>query len=123
MKKVFSSAGEVAVDVRDVAAARRWYSEKLGLSYSSADVEEAALELGYSGDFVVLYLVEIAGKERPNKIPGSPPILFARKLADAREYLCTRGVDVGPIQSDSGGNQFFRFRDLEGNELEVCQEH
>ena len=86
-------------------------------------MEEASLELGYSADSVVVYLVEIVGNARPNKSLGRPPIVFARKLADAHEYLSTRGVDVGPIQSDSGGNQFFRFRDLEGNELEVRQEH
>ena len=45
---MFSSAGDVVVDVRDVVAAQRWYSEKLGLLYSSAEVEEASLELGYS---------------------------------------------------------------------------
>jgi len=100
-----------------------WYAEKLGFSYSSADVEEASLELGYSSDSIVVYLVEITGSARPNKSPGKPPIMFARKLADAHEDLSSKGVDVGPIQSDSGGNQFFRFRDLEGNELEVCQEH
>lgn len=122
-KKMFSSAGDVVVDVRDVVAAQRWYSEKLGLSYSSAEVEEASLELGYSADSVVVYLVEIVGNARPNKSPGRPPIVFAKKLADAHEYLSTRGVDVGPIQSDSGGNRFFLFRDLEGNEMEVCQEH
>lgn len=121
-KKMFSSAGDVVAGVSDVAAAQRWYSEKLGLPYSAADVEEASLELGYSPDSVVVYLVEISSNERPNESPGRPPIMFARKLADAHECLSTRGVDVGPIEADSGGNQFFRFRDLEGNELEVCQE-
>jgi hypothetical protein len=121
-KKIFSSSGDVVADVSNVAAAQRWYSEKLGLSYSSPDVDEASLELGYSADSIVVYLVEISGSERSNRSPGKPPIMFARKLADAHEHLSSRRVDVGPIQSDSGGNQFFRFRDLEGNELEVCQE-
>ncbi|HTZ49346.1 MAG TPA: hypothetical protein VMH20_17280 [Verrucomicrobiae bacterium] len=120
---MFSSAGDVVVDVRDVAAAQRWYSEKLGLPYSSPDVEEASLELGYSADSIVVYFVEISGSECSKKSPGKPPIMFARKLADAHQHLSSRGVDVDPIQSDSGGNQFCRFRDLEGNELEVCQEH
>jgi hypothetical protein len=122
-KKIFSSAGDVVVDVRDVVATQRWYSEKLGFSYASADVDEASLELGYSADSVVVYLVEIVGNALPNKSPGRPPIMFARKVSDAHEYLSTRGVEVGLIQRDSGGNQFFRFRDFEGNELEVCQEH
>ena len=122
-KKIFYSAGDVVSEVHDVVAAQRWYSEKLGLPYSSRDVEEASMELGYSADEVVVYLVEISGSERPNKSMGRPPIMFVGKLADAHGHLSSRGVDVGPIQSDSGGNRFFRFRDLEGNELEVCQEH
>jgi hypothetical protein len=36
---MFYSGGEVAVDVRDVAAAQRWYSEKLGLGYFSTEVK------------------------------------------------------------------------------------
>ena len=121
-KKMFSAAGDVAVDVRDIAAAQQWYAEKLGLSYSSANAEDTGLELGYSADSVVVYLVEISGDARPNKSPGRPPIVFASKLAEAHERLSNRGVDVDPIHSDYGGNQFFRFRDLEGNELEVCQD-
>jgi catechol 2,3-dioxygenase-like lactoylglutathione lyase family enzyme len=122
-KKMFYSAGDVVAKVHDVAAAQRWYSAKLGLLYSSTDVEEASMELGYSAEQVVVYLVEISGNECPNKGTGRPPIMFVGGLGDAHKYLSTRGVDVGPIQSDSGGNRFFRFRDLEGNELEVCQEN
>jgi hypothetical protein len=96
--------------------------KNLGIPIHPPDVEEASLELGYSADSIVVYLVEISGSERSNRSPGKPPIMFARKLADAHEHLSSRGVDVGPIQSDSGGNQFFWFRDLEGSELEVCQE-
>jgi catechol 2,3-dioxygenase-like lactoylglutathione lyase family enzyme len=121
-KRLFNSAGDVAVDAHDVAAAQRWYAEKLGLRYSSTEVEEASMELGYSPDDVVVYLTEVSGNERPDVQPRHPPIIFARKLPEAHEYLSSGGVDVGSIQSDSGGNQFFRFRDLEGNELEVYQE-
>jgi catechol 2,3-dioxygenase-like lactoylglutathione lyase family enzyme len=121
-KKVFSFQDSVAVDVRDLEAARRWYSEKMGLSYSSTDVEEADMVLGYSDKDAYLSLVRITGADRPNRQPGRPPIIFARKLNAAHEYLSSRGVEAGSIQQDSGGNHFFRFRDLEGNELEVCQE-
>ncbi len=120
---MFFSAGDVTIDAHDVVAAQRWYSEKLGLSYSSVDAEDVGLELGYSPDSIVVYLAEISDNARPNRGPGRPPTVFAKKLVDAHQYLSTQGVDVGPIQSDSGGNQFFRFRDLEGNELEVCQEN
>jgi catechol 2,3-dioxygenase-like lactoylglutathione lyase family enzyme len=121
-RRIFRSAGDVAVDVHDVAAAQRWYSEKLGLPYSSSEVEEASMELGYSHDEVVVYLVEMSGSDRPNRNPQRPSIIFVKKVAGAHEFLRSRGVNAGPIQSDSGGNQFFRFHDLEDNELEVCQE-
>ena len=122
-KRTFTSAGDVVVSVRDVEAARRWYSKKLRLPYSSTEVEEASMEVGYSAEAVVIYFVGISRNERPDKSSRRPPIMFARNVAQAHESLCSRGVDAGPIQSDSGGNQFFRFRDLEGNELEVCQEN
>src|SRR5277367_6502707 len=110
-KRMFSSAGDVAIDVHDVATAQRWYSEKLGLLYFSTDVEEASMEMGYSADLIIIYLTEIPGGEHSYKRPERPPIMFARKLTDAHECLSSRSVDVGPIQSDSGGNKFFHFRD------------
>jgi catechol 2,3-dioxygenase-like lactoylglutathione lyase family enzyme len=121
-KKVFTFADAVAVKVHDVAAAQRWYAEKLGLHYSSTKSAEATMVLGYSADDAQLYFTKISGSQRPDIIPSRPPIIFARNLAAAHEYLSPRGVAVEPLRSDSGGNKFFRFRDLEGNELEVCQE-
>lgn len=121
-KKVLSFQDAVVIEVRDVAAAQRWYSEKLGLRYSSTEAQEASVVLGYSDDDAELYLVESSGNERSESHSGKPPIIFASILAAAHEYLSSRGVAVGPLQTDSGGNRFFRFRDLEGNELEICQE-
>ncbi len=91
-KKVFSSAGDVVVDVRDIAAAQRWYCEKLGLSYSSPDVEEASMELGYSPDSIVAYLVEISGSQRPNKSPASAYRIHRtnRDLAKTPAHLSDR---------------------------------
>jgi catechol 2,3-dioxygenase-like lactoylglutathione lyase family enzyme len=55
MKKVLSFQDAVVVEVRDVAVAQRWYSEKLGFRYSSTEVEEASVVLGYSDDDAQLY--------------------------------------------------------------------
>lgn len=121
-KKVFTFADAVAVNVHDVAAAQQWYAEKLGLRYSSTKIAEATMVLGYSADDAQLYLTKISSSQRPDIQPSRPPIIFAKNLAAAHEYVSSRGVAVGPLRSDSGGNKFFRFRDLEGNELEVCQE-
>lgn len=118
---MFYSAGDVVVYVHDVTAAKRWYSEKLGLHYFSNEGEEIGIATGYSDKAIVVYLVQIpAGEETSNRSPR-PPIMFAWKLADAHEYLSSRNVNVSPIQKDYGGNPFFRFRDLEGNEMEVCK--
>jgi catechol 2,3-dioxygenase-like lactoylglutathione lyase family enzyme len=123
-KKHFILQDSVVVDVRDLAAAKKWYAEKLGLTYSSTDIPEdqGSMVLGYSAEDAYLYLVQTTGDARPNTRPGHPPIMFSKKLPAAHEHLSSRGVAVGPIQSDSGGNRFFRFPDLDGNELEVCQQ-
>jgi hypothetical protein len=50
------------------------------------------------------------------------PILFARNMQKARDWMANRGIAVGPITTDSGGNQLFQFQDLDGNSIEVCKE-
>jgi predicted enzyme related to lactoylglutathione lyase len=50
-------------------------------------------------------------------------MLFTKKIEAAYEELASRGISVGPIETDSGGNRFFRFPDSEGNEIEVCREN
>ena len=94
IKKVFSFQDSVAVDVRDIAAAQRWYAEKMGLDYSSTDVEEADMVVGYSAQNVYLYLVKVTGADCPDRTPGRPPIIFAGKLMAAREYLSWCGFRV-----------------------------
>jgi len=123
-KKIFTADERIAVDVVDLEAARRWYSEKLGLGYSSTELaeEEGDMVLGYSAEQPLVYLVEVEAGERADARPNHPPILFAPKVDAAHRYLSSRGVSTNPVESDRGGNRFFRFRDLEGNEVEVCQQ-
>jgi hypothetical protein len=97
-KKVFSFNEGVAVDVVDVAAARRWYAEKLGLTYSSTKVEEADVVLGYSEHEPQVYLGGVIDDVRPDVIPGRPPILFAKKLETAHEHLCSRALLWAPYK-------------------------
>jgi hypothetical protein len=47
-------------------------------------------------------------------------MLFAAKLQKTHDWLKDRGVTVGPIGLDSGGNQFFT--SLDGNLIEMCEE-
>lgn len=50
------------------------------------------------------------------------PILFTNKIEAAHAEFAARAIHVKPIQSDSGGNRFFRFCDLDDNEIEGCLE-
>ena len=49
-------------------------------------------------------------------------ILFTRSLDALHAEFVSRGIQIGPIQCDSGGNRFFKWQDLEGNTIEVCHE-
>lgn len=66
-------------------------------------------------------LVSIPPGETNTNVEGHS-ILFTKKMEKAHEEFTTRGVAVGPIQSDSGGNRFFHFQDADGNAIEVCVE-
>jgi hypothetical protein len=48
------------------------------------------------------------------------PILLTKQIEAAYNHFFKQGISMGPIQSDSGGNRFFEFQDLEGNKIEVC---
>jgi catechol 2,3-dioxygenase-like lactoylglutathione lyase family enzyme len=112
------------VDVRNLAAAREWYKEKLGLRESHDRTEDDSgrpfADLCVSkSDGAFVSLVEL----EPGAAPGKQhAIFYAKKLEKAHEWLAQRGVTVESMAVDSGGNHFFRFRDLEGNAIEVCVE-
>lgn len=124
-KQVFSGGdGSAYVSAGDKEALSRWYREHLGFSYSAlVDAPEGSyIELGYSAIEVHISVGQ-ASKEEMTASRVPPPILFAKKVDAAWEYLVSHGVAPGPIQQDSGGIRFFRFRDPDGNKVEVCQDH
>ncbi len=111
------------MDVRNLAAARDWYKEKLGLrdvkTYREDDSGRPFADLTISDDDIFLSLVELA----PGGSAGKQHVIFfAGNLEKAQKWLIERGVTVEPVTSDSGGNRFFRFQDLEENKIEVCVE-
>lgn len=120
---LFFIGDNCAVDVRDLSASRDWYKEKLGLRESRSPREEDSgrpfVDLCLSTDEPCISLVEL----EPNaSADATHVILFTRNIEKAHQWLANRGVGVEPITSDSGGNRFFRFQDLEGNKIEVCVE-
>jgi catechol 2,3-dioxygenase-like lactoylglutathione lyase family enzyme len=122
-KPPFSIADNCAVDVQNLAAVREWYKEKLGfreaLNNRQEDSGRRFVDLYISNDDIFLSLVEL---EPGASIQNRHVIFFAKNLEKAHQWLEGRGVAVEPTTTDSGGNRLFRFRDLEGNNLEVCIE-
>jgi catechol 2,3-dioxygenase-like lactoylglutathione lyase family enzyme len=122
-KPPFVIPDNCAVEVRNLAAAREWYKDKLGLREVQTDRQEDSgrpfADLCVSNDDVFISLVESA--------PGASAatghvIFFAGNLEKAHQWFAGRGIVVEPITADSGGNRLFRFRDLDGNAIEVCVE-
>ena len=111
------------IEVRNLGTARDWYKKTLGLREASGEREEDSgrpfVDLRVSNDDTALTLVE---REATSSAQSEHVIFFTRNLQKAREWLTERGVTVEALASDSGGNRFFRFQDLEGNAIEVCVE-
>ena len=122
-KPPVSIGDNCAVDVRNLAAAREWYKEKLGLRDARSDREDDSgrpfADLNNSNGGPILSLVELAPGASAEK---EHVIFWATNLEKAHQWLAGRGVVVEPLLTDSGGNRYFRFRDLEGNAIEVCIE-
>ena len=122
-KPPFYFADNDAIEVRNLAATREWYMEKLGLREASTDREEDSgrpfADLYISGADIFLSLVELEPGASAQK---RHVIFYATNLEKAHQWLVGRGVIVEPTTTDSGGNRLFRFQDLEGNVIEVCIE-
>jgi len=120
--KKFYFGDSISVGVRNLDRAAAWYQEKLGLRLTSLKSEDFGAFLAFAKDDEIgLALVAIPPGETEANVPEHP-ILFTNKIEAAHAEFASRGIHVKPIQSDSGGNRFFRFCDLEDNEIEVCVE-
>jgi catechol 2,3-dioxygenase-like lactoylglutathione lyase family enzyme len=120
--KSFYFGDNISLGVRNLDRAVAWYQEKLGLRLTPLQSEDFEAFLAFAKDDETgLALVVIPPGETKANVEGHP-ILFTKGIEAAHEEFASKGISVGPIQSDSGGNRLFRFRDLEGNEIEVCVE-
>jgi catechol 2,3-dioxygenase-like lactoylglutathione lyase family enzyme len=118
----FYFADDVAIGVRDLDAAVLWYKSKLGLLRNFARSHECDALLTFSlEDEPGVALVLIPPGESEAKVERHP-IIFTKNIEASHKFFVSHGVLTGPIDSDSGGNRFFEFQDLEGNRIEVCTE-
>jgi catechol 2,3-dioxygenase-like lactoylglutathione lyase family enzyme len=115
-----------AVDVRDVQASQSWYKEKLGFRDAPAHIADDSgrpcVVLQLDKDQYVSLIQVDAEPLTKSSYGDVPRVFFASNIAKRHEWLRNRGVSVEAIDHDSGGNELFRFLDLDGNKLEVCKE-
>ena len=93
--------------------------QNLGLRKVTVEMDdgEGCVALGFSKD-------ECAQVLGPSGKPTDEltPMLYASNLKKAREFLSSRGVNVGEVQEDGQGTHFFEMRDMEGNVIEISEE-
>lgn len=119
---LYCGRGYISVGVNDLERAAAWYCEKLALSRVAEKSHSGEVHLGYLQRESTLIVLFPMPEGQPNVLSGRTPILYSRNLEATHREFDSVGISVGPIQSDSGGNRFFRFRDAEGNSIEVCVE-
>jgi catechol 2,3-dioxygenase-like lactoylglutathione lyase family enzyme len=121
-RKNFYFGDNISVGVKNLDQAVDWYQDKLGLQLSPLKSEDfnAFLSLARNDEIGLALVVIPPGATEANV--QRHPILFTKRIEAAYEQFSSKGINVEPIQYDSGGNRFFRFRDLEGNAIEVCSE-
>ena len=118
----FHFVGSITIPVTDAKAAARWYETVLNLNCVTG------------WDLVPIGMTDNKDKSNPGPqivfvpIPGGPlspegtkhPIIFTRDVENAHHWFSAQTDSTGPIQTDSGGNRFFTFRDIDSNTIEVC---
>lgn len=121
-RKNFYFGDNISVGVKDLDGAIAWYEEKFGLKRTPQKSEDfdAFLAIGKKDETGLALCLIPPGQSAVN-VEGHP-ILFTKTIEAAYEEFSSKGVYVEPIQSDSGGNKLFRFRDLDQNVIEVCRE-
>jgi catechol 2,3-dioxygenase-like lactoylglutathione lyase family enzyme len=107
------------VPVVDLAGATAWYVDKLGLRKIDVEMDDSAgcVALGFSKDD---FAVCLGPKGSP---ADETPMLTSTNLKKAHALLVSRGVKVTEIQQDRQGTHYFEMRDLEGNIIEVFEDH
>jgi predicted enzyme related to lactoylglutathione lyase len=116
---LFSSGGTNYIGVRDLAPAAAWYMEKFGVRKIDVEMDEpeGCVALGFSKDE---YAFTLGPQGKPTE--ELTPMLYASNVKKARDFLSSRGVNVGEIKQDQQGTYYFEMIDLEGNGIEICEE-
>lgn len=116
----FYFGDSISVGVRDLQRSIEWYKEKLKLQLTRFPSEDYDALLSFDKEDEMGLVLALIPLERPKRT--SKNIRSCLREKSKEPIRSFRGIEVGPIQWDSGGNQFFEFYDLDGNKIEVCGE-
>lgn|ERR1700737_4557175 len=100
-KPPFYIADNCVVDVRNLAASREWYREKLGLHEANTDREDdsgrpfADMHIPSAAAFITLVELEPGASAENRHV-----IFFAKNLEKAHHWLAARGVAVEPTATE-----------------------
>jgi catechol-2,3-dioxygenase len=116
----FTKIDTVIVRVRNLEEAQAWHEKKLGFRADYVDEKERLVVLNVGGETSLTIYELKPGEMMAPQSTGSYPILYARDIQTAHKLLSERGVEVGSIEGEPGGTQWFGLKDRDGNLLEVC---
>lgn len=120
-KGIFTKIDTVIVRVGKLAEAQAWYEQKLGFRPSYIGEQERLVVFNVGGETpLTIYELKPGEMTEPQSTASSYPIFYADDIQAAHELLSARGVEVGPIEGEPDGTQWFAFKDCDGNQLEVC---
>ncbi len=107
------------LQTKDVNSLADWYREKLGfLTLKPTEQDEGceAVLRSDKRDVAGIGLGTVGESTTPT------PIIYTGSIGKAHEILSNRNVQVGSIERDPQGTQYFQITDCEGNILEVSEE-
>lgn len=115
MSSIFKRIDTVFLQVKDFEGSIKWYCDVLGFTLRWKDEKGgyAALDIGETP------LTLVRATKEPNKSASISFNFFTPDIEKAHQLLIQNDVNVGSINED-GQVKWFKFQDLEGNELEVC---
>ena len=115
MSTLFKRIDTVFLQVNDFDRTIKWYCDVLGFTLRWKDDEGgyAALNIGETA------LTLVRSKTEPAKNANISFNFYTADIERAQQLLLQNNVNVGSINED-GQVKWFKFQDIEGNELEVC---
>ncbi|WP_202710228.1 VOC family protein [Sporosalibacterium faouarense] len=115
MKQIFKRIDTIFLRVKNIEESLKWYEEIMDLEIRWKSENYAAFNLGETA--FTIYEPENITEFKPSEYATFN--FYVSNITEAYDNLKSKGVELGSIE-DGGGVQWFWFKDISGNRLEVC---